>query len=105
MVISIFGENCSGKSTLATRIRDEIGSQIITGKDDLRMARTEAEALWFIVNRQLAPSVLARSAFCERAIENAVRLLVCRYGILPGSEKGMMTCGFGNTKAAASGNE
>ncbi len=28
----------------------------------------------FIVDRQLAPSVLARSAFCERAIDNAVRI-------------------------------
>ena len=32
------------------------------------------DALRFIVNHQLAPSVLARSAFCERAIENAVRI-------------------------------
>ena len=35
---------------------------------------TSEEALRFIVNHQLAPSVLARSAFCERAIGNAVRL-------------------------------
>ena len=35
---------------------------------------TQEEALQFIVNYQLAPSVLARSAFCERAIDNAVRL-------------------------------
>lgn len=35
------------------------------------------EALRFIVERQLAPSVLARSAFCERAISNAV-MLGCR---------------------------
>ncbi len=35
---------------------------------------TSEEALRLIVNRQLAPSVLARSAFCERAIDNAVRL-------------------------------
>ena len=34
---------------------------------------TPEEALRFIVERQLAPSVLARSAFCERAIDNAVR--------------------------------
>ena len=39
---------------------------------------TQEEALHFIVNHQLAPSVLARSAFCERAIENAVRLRNCR---------------------------
>ena len=35
---------------------------------------TPEEALRFIVDRQLAPSVLARSAFCERAIDNAVRI-------------------------------
>ena len=37
-------------------------------------AGTAEEALRFIVDHQLAPSVLARSAFCERAIENAVTL-------------------------------
>ena len=35
---------------------------------------TPEEALRFIVDHQLAPSVLARSAFCERAIGNAIRL-------------------------------
>lgn len=44
MVIGIIGENCSGKSTLAERIRAEIGAEIVTGKDYLRMARSESEA-------------------------------------------------------------
>ena len=35
---------------------------------------TPEEALRYIVDHQLAPSVLARSAFCERAIDNAVRI-------------------------------
>lgn len=35
---------------------------------------TREEALRVIVERQLAPSVLARSAFCERAIGGAVRI-------------------------------
>ena len=35
---------------------------------------TPEEAVRYIVDHQLAPSVLARSAFCERAIENAVRI-------------------------------
>ena len=34
---------------------------------------TPEEALRYIVDHQLAPSVLARGAFCERAIGNAVR--------------------------------
>ena len=44
MVIGIIGENCSGKSTLAACIRDAIGAEIITGKDYLRMAKSEPEA-------------------------------------------------------------
>ena len=42
---------------------------------------TPEEALRLIVNRQLAPSVLARSAFCERAIDSAVRI-GCRQIVL-----------------------
>ena len=43
---------------------------------------TQEEVLQFIVNHQLAPSVLARSAFCERAIDNAVRRLGCRQVVI-----------------------
>ena len=35
---------------------------------------TPEEALRYIVDHQLAPSVLARCAFCERAIDNAVKI-------------------------------
>ncbi|MBR0375867.1 MAG: hypothetical protein IJH59_04810, partial [Firmicutes bacterium] len=45
MVIGIIGENCSGKSTLANEIKEAIGAEIITGKDYLRMAKTESKAL------------------------------------------------------------
>ncbi|MBQ6595033.1 MAG: hypothetical protein IJH78_05160 [Clostridia bacterium] len=44
MVIGIIGENCSGKSTLAVRIQEAIGAEIITGKDYLRTARSASEA-------------------------------------------------------------
>ena len=44
MLIGIIGENCSGKSTLAAYIRNVIGAEIITGKDYLRMAKSEQEA-------------------------------------------------------------
>ena len=44
MVIGIIGENCSGKSTLAEAIRKDIHAEIVTGKDYLRMAKSESEA-------------------------------------------------------------
>ena len=45
MMIGIIGENCSGKSTLADEIKKTIGAEIITGKDYLRMAKSESEAV------------------------------------------------------------
>ena len=45
MVIGIIGENCSGKSTLANEIKRELDAEVITGKDFLRMARSESEAV------------------------------------------------------------
>ena len=45
MVIGIIGENCSGKSTLANEIKKEFDAEVITGKDFLRMARSESEAV------------------------------------------------------------
>ena len=44
MVIGIIGENCSGKSTLAEYMKDVFGAEIVTGKDYLRMAKSEAQA-------------------------------------------------------------
>ena len=44
MVFGIIGENCSGKSTLAEKIKAELGAEIVTGKDYLRIAKSESEA-------------------------------------------------------------
>ena len=45
MLIAIFGENCSGKSSLAERMKEQIGAKLFTGKDYLRLASSESEAL------------------------------------------------------------
>ena len=44
MVIGIIGENCTGKSTLANELNKSLYAEIITGKDYLRMAKSESEA-------------------------------------------------------------
>ena len=53
MLIGIIGENCSGKSTLANSIKEEIGAVIVTGKDYLRMAKSESEAVALFQERLL----------------------------------------------------
>ena len=56
MVYGIIGENCSGKSTLAEEIKKTIGAEIITGKDYLRMSRTESEAVTLFRKNLKMPS-------------------------------------------------
>ena len=41
MVIGIFGESCTGKSTLAEKISASFPCEIYTGKDYLRLAKNE----------------------------------------------------------------
>ena len=41
MVIGIFGESCTGKSTLAEKIASSLPCEIYTGKDYLRLAKNE----------------------------------------------------------------
>ena len=44
MFIAIIGENCVGKSTLAEKLAAELGAEIVTGKDYLRLAKSESMA-------------------------------------------------------------
>ena len=44
MVIGIFGESCTGKSTLADKLKENLNAQVYTGKDYLRLEKNEAEA-------------------------------------------------------------
>lgn len=41
MVIAIFGESCTGKSTLADKIAARLPCQVFAGKDYLRLAKNE----------------------------------------------------------------
>ena len=41
MVIGIFGESCTGKSTLAEKITASLACEVFTGKDYLRLAKNE----------------------------------------------------------------
>ena len=44
MIIGIIGESCTGKSTLADKLKFLLGAEVYTGKDYLRLAKNEAIA-------------------------------------------------------------
>lgn len=44
MVIAIFGESCTGKSTIAQCLKARLDARVFSGRDYLRLAKTEQEA-------------------------------------------------------------
>ena len=83
MVYGIIGENCSGKSTLAEEIKKTIGAEIITGKDYLRMAKSESEAVMLFrkklenaVNGESIIYVISEPEHLKLLPKDALRVLV-----------------------------
>ena len=83
MVFGIIGENCSGKSTLAEMIKAELGAEIVTGKDYLRMAKSESEAtslfrdkLCSAVSGENIIYVIADPEHVKLLPDGAIRILV-----------------------------
>ena len=83
MVIGIFGENCTGKSTLAEKIAVGFPCEIFTGKDYLRLAKNEnvAEAMFrkklnMAVNGENIIYVISEKEHLSLLPEGALRILV-----------------------------
>lgn len=83
MVIGIFGESCTGKSTLAERIAASLPCEIVTGKDWLRLAKNENIAkvmfqkkLTGAVNGENIVYVISEPEHLPLLPEGALRILV-----------------------------
>ena len=83
MVIGIFGESCTGKSTLADKIAAVLPCEIVTGKDYLRLAKSESMAralfqkkLSAAVDGENILYVIAEPEHLPLLPEGALRILV-----------------------------
>ena len=84
MLIIIFGESCTGKSTLAGALKERTGAQVYSGKDYLRLAKSEgvAKALFQKLLRGAAAGegdliyVIAEPELLALVPEGGVRVLV-----------------------------
>jgi len=45
MLIALIGESCAGKSTIADILKTKLNATVYSGKDYLRLAKSEAEAV------------------------------------------------------------
>lgn len=83
MLIAIFGESCTGKTTLADRISSAAGAEVYSGKDYLRLAKSEAEAKRLFQERLSAAVhgdnviyIIAEREHLALIPDGAVRILV-----------------------------
>lgn len=83
MVIGIFGESCTGKSTLAEKIAASFPCEVFTGKDYLRLAKNENIAkvmfqkkLTAAVNGENIIYVISEKEHLPLLPEGALRILV-----------------------------
>ncbi|MCI8529224.1 MAG: hypothetical protein HFH82_08755 [Lachnospiraceae bacterium] len=83
MVIGIFGESCTGKSTLADKLKDILNAECFTGKDYLRLAKSESMAKRIFQKKLNEVSsgehiiyVISEKEHLELLPEQAVRVLV-----------------------------
>ena len=83
MVIGIFGESCTGKSTLAAKIASVFPCEVISGKDWLRLAKNENIAkvmfrkkLAAAVNGENIIYVISEKEHLSLLPEGALRILV-----------------------------
>ena len=83
MVIGIFGESCTGKSTLAEKIAASLPCEVFTGKDYLRLAKNEniAKAMFqkqlnAAVNGENIIYVISEKEYLPLLPEGTLRVLV-----------------------------
>ena len=83
MVIGIFGESCTGKSTLSEKIAAGLSCEVFTGKDYLRLAKNENIAkvmfqkkLNAAVNGENIIYVISEKEHLPLLPEGALRILV-----------------------------
>lgn len=83
MLIAIFGESCTGKSTLAEHLKTALKAEVYSGKDYLRLAKNETIAKK-LFEKKLAEAVngghliyvLAEKELLSLIPTGAVRILV-----------------------------
>lgn len=81
MVIVIFGESCTGKSTLADALKAELNAAVYSGKDYLRFAKSETEAKAAFCDllktaQENVIWVVSEKEMLDMAPENSFRILV-----------------------------
>lgn len=79
MVIALFGDSCTGKSTIANHLSSQLSAQVFSGKDYLKLAKSESMAAALFKKKLREESIIYVIAEMDQLAllpENCVRVLV-----------------------------
>lgn len=81
MVIAIFGESCVGKSTIAEKLASRLSAEVFSGKDYLKLAKSESMAALLFKKKLAAPDgnilyVISEKEQLALLPEDCLRVLV-----------------------------
>lgn len=80
MVIALFGDSCTGKSSIAAKLAQQLSAEVFSGKDYLKLAKSEgiAQALFKkrLSGQERIVYVISEPERLALLPENSVRVLV-----------------------------
>ena len=81
MVIAILGESCVGKSTIAEKLASRLSAEVFSGKDYLKLAKSESMAALLFKKKLAAPDgnilyVISEKEQLALLPEDCLRVLV-----------------------------
>ena len=118
MVIALFGDSCAGKSTIAAELSQTLPAEIFSGKDYLKLAKSEnmaetifkerlrgEEAIIYVISEKEQLNLLPER--CVRVLVTASletikeRFTARMHGSLPAPVAAMLERKYGQLEAAA----
>ena len=118
MVITLFGDSCTGKSTIAATLAQALSAEIFSGKDYLKLARSESmasalfrkklcgeEPIIYVISEKEQLALLPKG--CIRVLVTASletvkeRFAARMHGNLPAPVASMLERKYGQFEAAA----
>ena len=118
MVIALFGDSCTGKSSIAAALAQTLSAEVFSGKDYLKLAKSESvatalfkkklcgeEPIIYVISEKEQLALLPEG--CIRVLVTAsletikARFAVRRHGNLPAPVASMLERKYGQFEAAA----
>ncbi len=116
MVIALFGDSCTGKSTIAEKLANQLSAEVYSGKDYLRLAKNESvaaalfkkklssdETIIYVISEReqlaLLPKPCIRVLITARLATIKQRFAIRMHGSLPAPVEAMLERKYGQFEA------